>query len=63
MRCLSKNNTIKEFNDILKEGLEYGFILKNIEDENLILELYNNLTHMFKFYKSWQELKQQHHVV
>ena len=63
MRYLSKNNTIEEFNNILKEGLEYGYILKDVEDEDLILELYNNLTKMFKFYKSWQELKQQHHVI
>jgi len=63
MKYLSKKNTIEEFNDILKEGLENGFILKDSDDEKLILELYNNLTRMFKFYKSWQEIKQQHHVV
>ena len=56
MKSLSRYNTIEEFNNILKEGIENGFILKDAKDEDLILELYNNLTHMFKFYKSWQEV-------
>ena len=59
MKYLSRNNTIKEFNDILKDGLEHGYILKDIEDEELILELYNNLTQMFKFYRAWEKLKVQ----
>lgn len=59
MKYLSRNNTIKEFNDILKDGLEHGYILKDIEDEELITELYNNLTQMFKFYRAWEELKVQ----
>ena len=59
MKYLSRNNTIKEFNDILKDGLEHGYILKDIEDEELIIELYNNLTQMFKFYRAWEELKVQ----
>lgn len=59
MKYLSRNNTIKEFNDILKDGLEHGFVLKDCDDEKLILELYNNLTQMFKFYRAWEELKVQ----
>ena len=58
MKYLSRNNTIEEFNNILKEGLENGFILKDVNDEKLILELYDNLTEMLKFYKSWEEVKQ-----
>ena len=59
MKYLSRNNTIEEFNNILKDGLEHGYVLKDIEDENLIIELYNNLTQMFKFYRAWDELKHQ----
>ena len=56
MKYLSRNNTIEEFNNILKDGLEHGYILKDIEDENLIIELYNNLTQVFKFFRSCQEI-------
>ena len=49
MKYLSKKNTIEEFNDILKEGLEFGFILTDSEDIGLITELYNNLTNYFSF--------------
>lgn len=59
MKYLSRNNTIEEFNNILKDGLEHGYILKDIEDENLIIELYNNLTQMFKFFRSCQVVKNQ----
>lgn len=57
MKCLNKKNTIEEFNDILKEGLEFGFILTDSEDIGLITELYNNLTNYFLFFKSWQKVK------
>lgn len=57
MKYLSRNNTIEEFNNILKDG--HGYILKDIEDENLIIELYNNLTQMFKFFRSCQAVKNQ----
>ena len=59
MKYLSRSNTIEEFNNILKDGLEHGYILKDVDDEDLILELYNNLTQMFKFYRAWDELKHQ----
>ena len=43
MKCLSRINTIEEFNDILAEGVEYGFILADINDLDLIRNIYSNL--------------------
>ena len=43
MKCLSRTNTIEEFNDILAEGVEYGFILADINDLDLIRNIYSNL--------------------
>ena len=43
MKCLSRTNTIEEFNDILAEGVEYGFILADANDLDLIRNIYSNL--------------------
>ena len=49
MKYLSKNQTVKEFNDTLKEGLEHGVILSDIKDLNLIIELCTNLVLYLKY--------------
>jgi hypothetical protein len=58
MKCLNRNNSIEEFNEILKEGVEHGFVLSNSGDIDLIIELYNNLTEYFTFFKQYGSSKE-----
>jgi hypothetical protein len=57
MKYLSKNQTVKEFNDTLKEGLEHGIILSDIKDLSLITELCANLVLYLKYFVECQKLK------
>lgn len=57
MKYLSKNQTVKEFNDTLKDGLEHGVILSDIKDLNLITELCANLVLYLKYFVECQKLK------
>ena len=57
MKYLSKNQTVKEFNDTLKEGLEHGVILSDIKDLNLIIELCTNLVLYLKYFLECRKLK------
>ena len=50
MKYLSKNQTVQEFNDTLKEGLEHGVILSDIKDLSLITELCANLVLYLKYF-------------
>ena len=58
MKYLSKNQTVEEFNNILKEGLEHGFVLKTEDEFKIMLELCSNLIYYFKFFVTREELKQ-----
>ena len=57
MKYLSKNQTVKEFNDTLKEGLEHGVILSDIKDLSLITELCANLALYLKYFVECRKLK------
>ena len=56
MKYLSKNQTVKEFNDTLKDGLEHGVILSDIKDLSLITELCANLVLYLKSNLTAEEL-------
>lgn len=49
MKVLSINQSVKEFNEDLRAGLEEGFTLKNSEVGTLV-ELCSNLIYYFKWY-------------
>ncbi len=49
MKCLKSSQTIKEFNETLKEGFEQGFILQD-SDLDFLKELYVNLAYYFTFF-------------
>ena len=57
MKYLSKNQTVKEFNDTLKDGLKHGVILSDIKDLSLITELCANLVLYLKYFVECQKLK------
>jgi hypothetical protein len=57
MKYLSKNQTVKEFNDTLKDGLEHGVILSDIKDLSLITELCANLALYLKYFVECRKLK------
>ena len=57
MKYLSKSQTVEEFNDNLKDGLEHGIVLKTEEELKLMAELYSNLTYYFTFFITADELR------
>jgi len=52
MKCLNSNQSVKEFNENLKDGLKYGFILSNADDIKLIIELTYNLNYYLTYFVS-----------
>lgn len=58
MKRLSSSQSVKEFNETLKEGIKYGFILKN-SDLNFLKELYVNLTYYFTFFISAEAVHEE----
>lgn len=52
----SNKQTVKEFNEILKDGLEHGFILSTKEDLKLIIELTYNLNYYLNYFISATQL-------
>lgn len=50
MKSLSSKQSVKEFNEDLKEGLKHGFILTNTEDMKLIIELAYNLNYYLTYF-------------
>lgn len=49
MKCLKSSQTVKEFNETLKEGFQQGFILQD-SDLDFLKELYVNLAYYFTFF-------------
>lgn len=50
MKYLSSKQNVKEFNDTLKEGIKYGFILSDQKDINFIIELAYNLNYYLTYF-------------
>lgn len=50
MKVLNLNKSVKEFNEDLKAGLEYGCVLNNIKDNRILLELCANLVYYLKYF-------------
>ena len=50
MKTLNINQSVKEFNELLKGGIEHGFILNNKEDIKVLFELCANLVYYLKYY-------------
>ena len=60
MKQINRKQTIEEFNEALRDGLEHGVILSDSQkDLPLITELYLNLHSYFKFFVEC--LKQKSH--
>ena len=49
---ISRNQTIEEFNEILKEGIKNGLVLHNANDINIIIELAYNLDYFLTYFKN-----------
>lgn len=49
---ISRNQTIEEFNEILKEGIKNGLVLYNADDINIIIELAYNLDYFLTYFKN-----------
>ena len=47
---ISKNQTIEEFNEILKEGIENRLILHNADDIKFLIELAYNLDYFLTYF-------------
>ena len=57
MKYLDSNKqTAKEFNDILKEGFNTGFILSTQEDIKFMIELAYNLNHYLTYFISASQI-------
>ena len=54
MKYLSKNQTVEEFNNTLKEGIENGFLLAN-PDLEFLKELCDNLIYYFTFFRIYNK--------
>jgi hypothetical protein len=52
----SEKQTAKEFNDILKEGMETGVILSREEDIKFMIELAYNLNYYLTYFISAAQL-------
>lgn len=52
----SEKQTAKEFNNILKEGMETGVILSREEDIKFMIELAYNLNHYLTYFISAAQL-------
>lgn len=50
MKVLNINQSVKEFNDLLREGIEHGFILNKVEDNQVLIELCANLIFYLKYF-------------
>lgn len=57
MKYLSSNQTVKEFNQSLKEGMEQGIILVDPGTLSFLKEIYTNLEYYFKFFKEANEIQ------
>ena len=53
MKSLSKNQTVEKFNEILEEGIEYGFIFIN-EDLDFLRKLRDNLVYCLEFFENFE---------
>ena len=63
MKYLDSNKqTAKEFNDILKEGIKSGCILKTQEDLKFMIELFYNLNYYLTYFISAAQLYGQEEV-
>ena len=56
MKYLSIDQSVKEFNDNLRYGIEHGVILKTNKELQLMAELYTNLACYFTFFITAEEL-------
>ena len=52
----SKHQSAEEFNKILKDGLETGFILANKDDINFMIELAYNLNYYLNYFISASQI-------
>ena len=51
-----KKQTAEEFNDILKEGIKSGLVLKTTEDLKFMIELAYNLNYYLTYFISASQL-------
>lgn len=49
MKILSINQSVKEFNEDLIDGIEHGFVLSK-EDNEVLIELCANLIYYLKYF-------------
>ena len=56
MKYLSKNQTVEEFNSVLKEGINNGFLIAN-SDLDFLKELCDNLLYYFTFFRNVNEIQ------
>ena len=54
---IAETQTVKEFNENLKDGIEHGVILSDIKDLSLITELCANLALYLKYFVECRKLK------
>lgn len=59
MNILNIRDSVKEFNEKLREGISIGGVLLNKDDFNTVLDLYNNLGHYFLYFQKWQEVQRK----
>ena len=50
MKVLDLNKSVKEFNEDLKDGMEYGCVINNIKDNKILVELCANLIYYLKYF-------------
>jgi hypothetical protein len=56
MKQLNKNQTVEEFNKILKEGIKNGFLFAS-SDLGFLKELCDNLLYYFTFFRNVNEIQ------